>query len=75
MENKVKYIISSVLNIEKEKIGEKTNVDTVSNWDSLNHIKILTLLEDEFNVEFDDEQILKMNSYNEILIILNDTFS
>ena len=70
MEEKLKDILSTVLKLDIEKIGAETISEHTNSWDSLNHIKILTLLEDEFDIEFEDEQILKMNSYEEILSVL-----
>jgi acyl carrier protein len=72
MENKIKEIISAVLNIQISDIGDSTKTDAISNWDSLNHIKILSLLEDELELEFEDEHIMKMNSYNEICKVVKD---
>ena len=70
MEEKLKDILSTVLKLDIKKIGAETTAEHTNSWDSLNHIKILTLLEDEFDIEFEDEQILKMNSYKEILSVL-----
>ena len=72
MEEKLKDILSTVLKINIDLIGPETKAEQISSWDSLNHIKILTLLEDEFDVEFEDEQILKMNSFQEIHTVLNN---
>ena len=71
MGEKLKEILSTVLKIEIDQIGPQTKAEHISSWDSLNHIKILTLLEDEFDIEFEDEQILRMNSFQEIHEILN----
>ena len=34
------------------KIQNSTNSDSVENWDSLNHINLISAIEKEFNVRF-----------------------
>ena len=70
MEEKVKEIMSIVFNISENDIGELTSPDTVEGWDSLRHMSLVQALEEEFEVQFTDEQIPEMLSYTLILDIL-----
>ncbi len=68
IQNKIKDLISSVFNIDKENINEDNQS---SNWDSLKHMILILALEDKFNLEFTNAEIIKMNNYLSILKILS----
>ena len=72
MENKIKEIISTVLKIDASHIGPETNAEFASSWDSLNHIKILLVLEEEFELNFEEEHILRMDSFDRIVTVINE---
>ena len=45
IENRIKTVMSSVLNISKSEIHNKTSSDTIKSWDSLKHMNIIVGLE------------------------------
>jgi acyl carrier protein len=67
MENKLRRILASILEIDENEIDENTDADDVGNWDSLKQMMIIVTLEEEFNIEFDDEEIIFLMSYQSIL--------
>lgn len=67
MEDKIKEILATVLEIDIADVNDDTNPDTVSTWDSLNHMKIVFALEDEYNVQFSDDQIIKLTNVGNII--------
>jgi acyl carrier protein len=42
----------------------------VPQWDSLKHINLIFALEDEFELEFDEQDIERMISYDEIVALV-----
>ena len=57
-----------IQNILRKILGEVPNVEDISrqnfpDWDSLASISILFELEEQFGIEFTDEQIEQMSSY------------
>lgn len=64
MEDKIKNIMSAVFNVEIEKIDDSISPDTLDEWDSLKHMNLIIALEEEFNVEFSEEEIIEMISYS-----------
>ena len=66
MENKIKAILSSILEIEITEIQNDLSSDSVENWDSLRHIMLVLKLEDEFSVKFDENEIQKLLSFKTI---------
>ncbi len=64
MENKVKEILSSILEIEIKDVDENASIDTIDNWDSLKQMNIIVAIEEEVGIEFNEEETVLLNSYN-----------
>jgi acyl carrier protein len=65
-------IVSQVMNVPLEVINLDSSPDTIDTWDSLKQMNLILALEDEFGVQFNDQQILEMQNVNLILIILGE---
>jgi acyl carrier protein len=63
MEDRLKNVIASVLGIGLNTIDENLLFKNLWDWDSLKHINLVTALEEEFGVEFSDEEISEMVTY------------
>ena len=61
-----------MLGIKESEISNKTSPETLENWDSLNHFNIITAIEEEFEIHFDDIQVLEMKSYKLICVIVSE---
>lgn len=70
IENRIKTVMSSVLNISKSEINNKTSSDTIKSWDSLKHMNIIVGLEEEFDIEFDADEIGNLLNYELIRIYI-----
>lgn len=72
MDNKEKYIniFKDLFNVEETKLNDKFTFADVDNWDSLTHMSLISMLEDEFDVFFDTEDILNFGSFNNGINIL-----
>jgi len=66
IENRIKIVMSSVLNISKSEIENKTSSDTIKSWDSLKHMGLIVGLEEEFDIEFDNDEIGNLLNYESI---------
>ena len=49
-EKKLSKIFSSILKIKSNKFNDNLSTKNCKNWDSLNHIKIIIALQEEFKV-------------------------
>jgi len=63
LENKIKGIFSSVFGVPQDEIVMTSSSETIESWDSLNHINLIFALEEEFNIEFSDEQIHDLTNF------------
>ena len=44
-------------------LGQGFQAGLVKNWDSIRHLSLITVLEDEFDIMFDSEDLLGLRSY------------
>ena len=70
LNDKVKKIISSVLNIDF--VDDNINQQKIPQWDSLAYLSILAGIEDEFKIEINDKNIDKFNSLKNIVKEINN---
>ena len=69
MNNKQKYDKAFVetFEIDKTQIGKELVYQSVPLWDSVGHMGLIAALEDEFDIQFSDDQIVKMLNVGLIL--------
>lgn len=73
MENEIKKLIGKIFDIDILNISEDKIVpDNIEKWDSMGHLNLITSLEEDFSIEFEPEEIIKMlNGFKEIVKIIN----
>jgi acyl carrier protein len=72
IEEKLKEIMALVFEVPKEDISETASPDDIYNWDSIGTINLITALEDEFDIEFEEEDILEMLTFQLIAIKIEE---
>lgn len=71
MENKIKNVMSIVFGIDSSEINNETSPDSIDKWDSLSHMNLIVALEEEFNIEFEVEEISELMNIKSILEIIS----
>lgn len=66
MTNLEKYnaIFTDVFGATADQLGDSYSKDTVSEWDSVHQLNIISLLEETFDLMLDPEDIMACTSYN-----------
>lgn len=72
MENRIKELMSIVFETDLSFIDDNASPETIENWDSLKHMNLISVLEEEFNISFSDDEIVEMLSYKCILKIIKE---
>ena len=67
---RVNKVFQIVFNDENLTVTEKTCADDIEGWDSLQHINILAMLEKEFGIEFDIDQIVFLENVGDMVKII-----
>ena len=75
MKDKIKQVISTVFEISIEEVGDDASPETIVNWDSLRHMNLVTVLEEEFEIRLTDEQITELLNLDLIVLIVNEALS
>lgn len=65
--DKVIEIIANVLEVKPEEITLKSTVGDFPTWDSLGQLNILQSVQDEFDVEFEPEEMMDIEDVNDII--------
>lgn len=70
METKIKQIMTAVFETEIENISDDASPDTINNWDSLRLINLVAAIEEEFDIEFEEEEIIEMLNFKLICLLV-----
>ena len=72
MENKIKKVMSDVFNVDVGSINNDSSPDNIENWDSLKHMNLIVALEEEFDIEFDDNDIENLLNFQLINLTIKE---
>ena len=70
IKDRINNIMSAVFEVPVEEIYEDFSHDNVRSWDSMKHMNLVVAMEEEFNVQFLDEEIVEMVNYSLIKHII-----
>jgi len=70
IEERIKNVMSAVFEIPVEQIQDDSSPDTIDSWDSLKHMNMVVALEEEFNVQFTDDNIIELINLKLIMAVL-----
>ncbi len=65
-------IFRDVFDDEDIVVTETTNSDDIEDWDSLEHINLVSAVEKEFNIKFNIAQVTGMQNVGEMVDIIID---
>jgi acyl carrier protein len=68
--DRVRGIAADVLEVPGSKIVPQSSPETIDTWDSVHHLNLVLALEQEFNLQFEPEEIDQMKDIQHILDIL-----
>jgi acyl carrier protein len=71
-EEKLKKIMASVFNVSPGEIDEGCAVGSFKKWDSLAHMNLIVILEQEYDLELSDDDVADMLSYAIIKKIIDE---
>lgn len=72
----IREIIAEILELPQEELGFDTEMDEVSEWDSMRNVMILSSLEEKYDIMFPEDDIFDLTSIkaltDEINNLIND---
>lgn len=67
VKEKVIEIIAGVLEVQPSEITLESTVGDFPTWDSLGQLNILQSVQDEFEIEFEPEEMMDIEDVNDII--------
>jgi acyl carrier protein len=65
--SKLQEVFRSVFEDKSLEIKPETSAKDVANWDSMNHILLITEIESQFDVSFEMDDLIEMKSVGDIV--------
>jgi acyl carrier protein len=72
MNDRIAKVMARAFEVLEADIKENTTQDTIENWDSLHHVKMIVYLEREFDIAIPDEEVGNMTCYNLIERVVHE---
>jgi acyl carrier protein len=66
VEDRIREVMAGVLEVEPGAIGARFGRDDAPLWDSLNHLRLITALEEAFGIRFDMREVARMERFESI---------
>lgn len=63
IEERVRRVLAEVLDLDPGSVSADTSTDTVEGWGSLTHLMLVLSLEEEFEIQFDEDETLAILSF------------
>jgi len=71
MENKINQLLAKCFNISLTDAENNLGMNDLNDWDSLSHMNLIVLIEEEFKIHLTGDEIAEMVSFDNIRTILN----
>lgn len=71
-ENAIKEVMARLFHVNVKDIDDDSSMDTIEEWDSLNHLKLVLALEDECGISFTEEESVEILSFALIKEVLKE---
>lgn len=60
-------ILAKMLNVPQAQLTAQSSRDNVTAWDSLKHLHLMLALEEEFGIEFSDQELSELKHAERLL--------
>ena len=62
VERRLRDVMSAVFGVEAAKISSADSPDTVAEWSSLGHLQLMLALEQEFDIQFEPDELASLRT-------------
>ncbi len=67
MSRKVFEIVARIMGVPVDAVNLESSPETLENWDSLRHMKLILAIEESLGVQFSDEDIVSIKNVQDLL--------
>ncbi len=72
MEQKLKAVVAEILGIKSDDVVDELSPENAGNWDSLNHMNIITAVEMEFNLSMSMSDIQSIDNFKSLKSLVEE---
>jgi acyl carrier protein len=65
--DKFSSVFRDVLGLQKLIENENYSLDSLKEWDSLAHVRLIIALEEEFEIEFEPEEAMALTTFTQLM--------
>ena len=65
-EQRVRQVLAAVLGLEPAALQADSSAESIEGWDSMRQINVIFALEDEFKIQFSDEEVASLSSFRRL---------
>jgi len=59
----LKNVFSEALSLPSEKISDSLEYNTLPEWDSIGHMRLIAAIEEKFDIMIDTDDVINMSSF------------
>lgn len=63
---KINKILADILDLDDDRISEDLTPETAENWDSMNHLRLVTAIEQEFSISLSMNDIQSIQNVSKL---------
>lgn len=72
MDAQIKELIADVLDLDEEDITAELSPDDTEYWDSMNHLRLVTALEEEFDIKLTMDEVQSIENVGDIYAVVKN---
>lgn len=66
VDRQIREVMAGVLDVEAEALDDGFRRDDASAWDSMNHLRLISALEEAFGIRFTMKEVGEMESFGDV---------
>jgi acyl carrier protein len=66
VEGRIREVMASILEVDPERIGADLARDATPSWDSLNHLRLVSALEEDFGIRFTMREVGELDGFEAV---------
>lgn len=66
LDSRIREVMAGVLDVEADAIADGFRRDDAAAWDSMNHLRLITALEEAFGIRFTMKEVGEMESFGDV---------
>lgn len=71
VKEKIFTTMASTLGVDRSQLNESTSMDNLEVWDSIKHMNLVISLEETFQIEFTDQEIVELLNFKLIHSVIS----